>query len=83
MGEAAGTAGALSVMMKMEVPSCGGVPGKAAVVPLLCIAECFTGLAFTEIHLSVSHQRGADMNAIKKISSGLIRVGIWFFCPWQ
>ncbi|XP_039851262.1 uncharacterized protein LOC120709654 [Panicum virgatum] len=51
VGEAAGTAGALSVMMKMEVPSCG-VPGKAAVVPLVVHRKMLHG-ASTEIHLSV------------------------------
>ncbi|KAG2595986.1 hypothetical protein PVAP13_5KG122900 [Panicum virgatum] len=48
VGEAAG---ALSVMMKMEVPSCG-VPGKAAVVPLVVHRKMLHG-ASSEIHLSV------------------------------
>jgi len=51
MGKAAGAAGPLSVMMKMEVPSCG-VPGKAAVVPLVVHRKMLHG-ASTEIHLSV------------------------------
>ena len=51
MGKAAGAAGPLSVMMKMEVPSCG-VPGKAAVVPLVVHRKMLHG-ASSEIHLSV------------------------------